>query len=208
MERGRKRTTRSVAEVHTGVSESDTCTKGRVSLAFRDRGYGLQRWAGTDRQKSKRACEGAGAEVSERRLAYLESSNSHEGRLRFCCTQAHRREKRGKRTYSIWDLASRSPWSAAIRGRYLTVWRRAHSEKTSETVVIARVSLSSWHASRRLTARRKTHSGSNPDKRASASGYSASGSVPCRGWRSNSRERGTRRRGRTRCAPRAGTSRC
>ena len=75
-----------------------------------------------------------------------------KGRLRFCCTQARKGENR---TYSIWDLASRSPWSAAIRGRYLTVWRRAHSEKTSETVVITRVSLSRWHASRRLTARRK-----------------------------------------------------
>lgn len=50
--------------------------KGRVSLAFRNGGYGFQRWAGTDRQKSKRACQGAGVEVSERRLARLELQQS------------------------------------------------------------------------------------------------------------------------------------
>ena len=31
------------------------------------------------------------------------------------------------------DFASESPPSRATRGRYLTVWRSAHSEKTSET---------------------------------------------------------------------------
>lgn len=124
-----------MAEVHTGVSESNTCTD--IPSAFFPLGKKCAVSGAEQERTGKSRSEpvmsaGTGAESATG--VYLSRVCSQQDREEESRPFPHGREE-GNETYSIWDLASRSPWSAAIRGKYLTVWRRAHSEKTSETVV-------------------------------------------------------------------------